>query len=355
MPSRSPARAARKSHRAKKAREPKLSHIRRPEGLEAGAWQAQLRRQFGRTQAFKLENLGEEPVFSEFRVTNPQSGGSYRVAIRGVQPGENFCACPDFATNDLGTCKHVEFVLGKLESRRGGRQALARGFVPPYSEIYLQYGGRRRVWFRAGGECPRALARRAMAVFSGSPAGALPEENFPQLEGLLALAQKSGHELRCYEDVLGFIAQVRDADERRRIIDAAYPQGARDFRRSITATGCSTSVPMRCCTWVHSKSAAERRRCLPPSALCWSCLATSVYVSRCRKRELVESTYSLRADVLRELLQRCTSVKTVRLCLTLGRDGSLPWSARLDPATLPTGSGRAWVSRSADGLLVLKP
>lgn len=72
-------------------------------------------------------------------------------------------------------------------------------------------------------------------------------------------------------------------------------------------------------------------------------------------RELVESTYSLRADVLRALLQRCTSVKTVRLCLQLGREGSLPWVSKLDPATLPTGSDRPWVSRSADGLLVLKP
>lgn len=72
-------------------------------------------------------------------------------------------------------------------------------------------------------------------------------------------------------------------------------------------------------------------------------------------RELVESTYSLRANVLGELLRRCTSVKTVRLCLQLGREASVPWAAKLDPATLPTGSGRPWVSRSADGLLVLKP
>lgn len=72
-------------------------------------------------------------------------------------------------------------------------------------------------------------------------------------------------------------------------------------------------------------------------------------------RELVESSYSLRADVLRELLQRCTSVKTVRLCLQLGREASLPWATKLDPATLPTGSDRPWVSRSAGGLLVLKP
>lgn len=72
-------------------------------------------------------------------------------------------------------------------------------------------------------------------------------------------------------------------------------------------------------------------------------------------RELAESAYSLRVDVLRELLQRCASVKTVRLCLQLGRELALPWVAKLDPAQLPTGSARPWVSRSADGLLVLKP
>ena len=72
-------------------------------------------------------------------------------------------------------------------------------------------------------------------------------------------------------------------------------------------------------------------------------------------RELVESTYSLRADVLGELLKRCTSVKTVRLCLQLGGELSQPWAGKVDPSQLPTGSGRPWVSRSGDGLLVLKP
>lgn len=71
--------------------------------------------------------------------------------------------------------------------------------------------------------------------------------------------------------------------------------------------------------------------------------------------ELTEGTYNLRAEVLQELLQHCASVKTVRLCLQLGRELSLPWAAKLDPATLPTGSKRPWVSRSPDGLLVLKP
>jgi hypothetical protein len=72
-------------------------------------------------------------------------------------------------------------------------------------------------------------------------------------------------------------------------------------------------------------------------------------------REIAEGTYSLRADVLMDLLKRCTSVKTVRLCLRFGRELSLPWAGKLDAAVLPTGSDRSWISKSKDGLLVLKP
>jgi transcriptional regulator with AbiEi antitoxin domain of type IV toxin-antitoxin system len=70
--------------------------------------------------------------------------------------------------------------------------------------------------------------------------------------------------------------------------------------------------------------------------------------------ELTDGTYNLRANVLRDLLEHCRSVKTVRLCLTLGRERGLPWVKKLNPAKLPIGGKRPWVSRSAEGLLVLK-
>ena len=72
-------------------------------------------------------------------------------------------------------------------------------------------------------------------------------------------------------------------------------------------------------------------------------------------KEIAEGTYTLRAEVLVDLLKRCTSVKTVRLCLRLGRELSLPWANKLDEAALPKGSDRPWISKSKDGLLVLKP
>lgn len=71
-------------------------------------------------------------------------------------------------------------------------------------------------------------------------------------------------------------------------------------------------------------------------------------------REIAEGTYSLRAEVLMDLLKRCTSVKTVRLCLSLGRELLLPWAGKLDAAALSRGSARPWISKSKDGLLVLK-
>lgn len=49
-------------------------------------------------------------------------------------------------------------------------------------------------------------------------------------------------------------------------------------------------------------------------------------------RELAESTYTARVKVMRDLLQRCRSVKTERLALKLGRELSLPWFAKLEPA-----------------------
>ncbi len=230
MPPRSVRKPASKtaSGRTKPSPEPRLSRTRRPTDLEVADWQSALRRQFGREQRFDLENLGSEPVFSDFRVHNPDSGTRYRVAIRGRAPGENFCACPDFATNHLGTCKHIEFTLARLERKRGGKAALTRGFVPAYSEIWLDYTGMRQVRFRAGTDCPPTLLSRAQSLFDVAAGWSLPRDRQGGLDGLLQAAQKRGHELKIHDDVWQFIAQIRDGERRHAALADAYPKGARD-------------------------------------------------------------------------------------------------------------------------------
>src|SRR5487761_936251 len=195
-------------------KEPKLSRTHAPAVLSPVDWQRGLRRQFGREQAFGLENLTSEPFFSEFRVSNPVSKSSYRVAIRGLGPGGNFCSCPDYATSELGTCKHIEFSLARLEKKRGAKTAFARGYQPAFSELYLRNDGKRCVHFRAGTDCPPAMSEAAADLFDAERNGMLPDDRFGELEPFMAITSKSGHEFRAYDDSLDFVAGRRDAGRR---------------------------------------------------------------------------------------------------------------------------------------------
>jgi superfamily II DNA or RNA helicase len=209
-------------------KEPKLSRTHAPADISPVDWQRGLRRQFGREQAFGLENLTSEPFFSEFRVSNPVSKSSYRVAIRGLGPGGNFCSCPDYATSELGTCKQLEFTLARLEKKRGARSAFARGYQPAFSELYLRNDGKRSVYFRAGTDCPPAVSAGAAGLFDAERNGMLPDERFGELEHFMTVVSKSGHELRAYDDALDFVAGRRDADRRAAKLEQVFPRGAAD-------------------------------------------------------------------------------------------------------------------------------
>lgn len=64
----------------------------------------------------------------------------YMVQIRSLSERLNHCTCPDFATNRLGTCKHVEAVLHRLRKRAPKKfQDLARR-GPPMSFVHLDWG-----------------------------------------------------------------------------------------------------------------------------------------------------------------------------------------------------------------------
>ena len=123
----------------RKQTEPKpqrTPRTRKPEHLSLEEWQIALRREYGREQDFGVRNLGGEPIFSEFAVTNPKSGRTYRVAVRGRESGANYCSCPDFAVNALGTCKHIEWLLAKLERKLGD-------FLAGLSDVMRAFAERR--------------------------------------------------------------------------------------------------------------------------------------------------------------------------------------------------------------------
>lgn len=212
--------------------EPRPTRKRRPSELTAVDWQTALRRQFDQEQNFGLKNLGKQPIFSDFAVSEPATGSRYRVVIRGQALGQNFCTCPDYATNDLGTCKHIEFTLGQLMTKRGGKVALTRGFQPDYSEIWLDYTGQRQVRWRAGANCPEVIQEQARKLFDTDDHGKLRDARYTGLPALLYAARTSGHELRCCDDVWQFVAQKRDAEQRETFLTYAYPESIRGMALS---------------------------------------------------------------------------------------------------------------------------
>ncbi len=150
------------------------------------------------------------------------------MAIRGQLPGDNYCSCPDYATNELGTCKHIEFVLSRLERKRGAKTAFKRGYRPPFSELYLRNDGGKALYFRAGTDCPAAAVKAAGRIFDATGGWRLRMEQLGGLDGLLAAVAKTGHELRFYDDAKNFVAGLRDAERRALALDGLFPCGAAD-------------------------------------------------------------------------------------------------------------------------------
>jgi SNF2 family DNA or RNA helicase len=106
--------------------------------------QIDIRRKRAVEGQFRIQNLGRNRVFSDYQVTNPRSGGQYRVSIRGFDVGDNTCECPDYRTNTLGTCKHIEAVLAALADDAPA-QVRRRKAAVTHPEIFLQYGEQLRI------------------------------------------------------------------------------------------------------------------------------------------------------------------------------------------------------------------
>src|SRR5262245_25760028 len=86
-----PAQLTKTQRNGQNVRRRKLSRLQKPNDMSLEAWQRELRREFGRGQSFRIKNVGEHAVFSDFQVTNPQSQNTYRVTIRGSEAGDNVC------------------------------------------------------------------------------------------------------------------------------------------------------------------------------------------------------------------------------------------------------------------------
>mgnify|MGYP000326555570 CR=1 FL=1 len=201
----------------------KVPYHHKPDDMPIDEWQKALRRQFAETQNFTIKNIGSHPVFSDFEVHNPQSGNTYKVAVRSEETGLNFCTCPDFRINTLGTCKHVEFTISSLKSINANNALFKTGYQRPYSSVSLRYGEERKVILRTGAEHTKEISRLSQGYFDKD--GVMLPDAYDRFEEFIKSALQVDPDFRCYPDAVEYIVEVRETHRRQNIFAGKYPRG----------------------------------------------------------------------------------------------------------------------------------
>ncbi|HZB87301.1 MAG TPA: DEAD/DEAH box helicase [Terracidiphilus sp.] len=138
------------------------------------------------------------------------SGRTYRVALRGLGLFENYCSCPDFAINTLGTCKHVEAILLRLRKRHQKSLEAAK-FKRARASISLQYGESIEVRLRLPASPSPGL--QAVAAEHFDAAGLLRREHYRQFSEVLESLRNADGEAVVYSDALEYIDRENELGE----------------------------------------------------------------------------------------------------------------------------------------------
>jgi hypothetical protein len=195
-----------------------------------------LRRHRAQTESMEIATAGTPPdgFHGDYDVTSGVSGQRYRVEIRALLARSNSCTCADFRHNGLGTCKHIEAVLERLQQRRKRAFAAAGAAGSPHAEVFLsrQSGAPqvRVAWPRAASRAVRA----ALAPFFDASGALLadPADAIPSLQRAVAALGAPAGRIRLSRDAVDWtstLCRVRERAQAR----AAFLQDVQDGKRGL--------------------------------------------------------------------------------------------------------------------------
>jgi SNF2 family DNA or RNA helicase len=199
---------------------PLISNTRKPTDMPVAQWQTVLRKQIAEKTDFKITNIGEGLVFSDYHVFNASTKNTYKVALRSADNSLNYCSCYDFKTNQIGTCKHIEGVLMYIRKRQLLLKTLKQPYSTTYSSMYMEYRGERKIKFRTGTENDAEYKKLFKPYVDNSDS--LNEKGFEEIDLLLEKAFQINPSFRCYEDALSHIIQLREKKQRMDFLDPYF-------------------------------------------------------------------------------------------------------------------------------------
>ena len=151
--------------KTKKRRTPAKRRPRPPGWLTTDADEIERRRLRGLDDAICID--AEQRAAEFYADYRARSGGgqTYAVEIRSLTDPINSCNCPDHQVNGLGTCKHIEATLHRLQSRRKRAFQQAAGAGSPFIEVFLDRRDNQvRIDWPKGNQ-RRSIARDLLARF----------------------------------------------------------------------------------------------------------------------------------------------------------------------------------------------
>lgn len=171
--------------------------------------QISARRERARSAISRVLAQPEQGVYGDFEI-EAHSGRRYRLAMRGPGLFDNFCSCPDFAVNTLGTCKHIEALLQRLR-KRFGKSAAQQTYKRARASVSLHYGETLGVRLRLPENAGAELRGIADKYFDAE--GLLREEHVGKFNQVLDELRRADQMTVVYTDALEFIDRENELAE----------------------------------------------------------------------------------------------------------------------------------------------
>lgn len=167
------------------------------------------RRERAAAAPLKILKRPSSGLYGDYTV-KAASGRTYRAAIRGLGVFENYCSCPDFAINTLGTCKHIEGIILRLRKRHSKALESVK-YNRTRASISLHYGDRIEVRLRMPASPLAALRKLAAEHFDSD--GFLRRENYRRFAEVLEAMRNADGEAVVYSDALDYIDRENELAE----------------------------------------------------------------------------------------------------------------------------------------------
>ncbi len=158
------------------------------------------RKEKAQKEKMRLNSMNPHELWTDYIITSYASGKSYRIALRGWQPGESYCSCPDFRKNTLGTCKHIIHALDKV----GKKFKKAVRETPAEIKdicVYLRYGRRLQLGMLVPKDLSPEIAKH-LASYNGKSI-----QNIKKLIRSMRRVEGLGAEVIIYPDAEEYINQ----------------------------------------------------------------------------------------------------------------------------------------------------